>query len=408
MVSDGMTVSSRPALPLPPPLRGLERHTFTYTSIVERLPRIVRRVLEANDYSPAVSARLEALIAAIPDEPIRLLRDAAAPDTEEWVLYVSPYLDQNWLEAPWFFAETYFYRRVLEATGYFGRHEGDDHDPFAAQKVESLAAHRGEVQRQAARLAQGHEDSRKEALRHWLMLSLCGNQGDLSMWPGGVEEQPDIAGPERSSYVLVDDTEAALDYLAPGGQRRIDFLMDNTGLELVSDLMLADVLLASGGAREVRLHVKNYPLFVSDALARDVRETIAALAASDDSPTRTLGERLRGYLQGGQVHLRPHRFWTSPLPAWRMPPDLRATLAASDLVIAKGDANYRRLLGDRHWSFSSPLPAVLAYFPAPLLLLRTLKSHVGAGIPPDRIAAAQARDPDWTVSGRWGLVQLVP
>lgn len=208
--------------------------------------------------------------------------------------------------------------------------------------------------------------------------------------------------------MLVDDTEAALSYLAPGGQRRVDFLMDNTGLELVSDLMLADALLARGSAREVRLHVKSYPLFVSDALARDVRETISALAESDGGATRALGERLQAHLQCGQLQLRPHRFWTSPLPGWRMPAGLRATLAAADLVIAKGDANYRRLLGDRHWSFSSPLPLVLAYFPAPLLLLRTLKSHVGAGIPPARSADAQARDPDWTVSGRWGLIQLVP
>ena len=47
-----MASSSRPALPIPPPLRGLERHTFTYRSIVERLPRIARRVLETNDYPP--------------------------------------------------------------------------------------------------------------------------------------------------------------------------------------------------------------------------------------------------------------------------------------------------------------------------------------------------------------------
>lgn len=402
-----MASSSRPALPIPPPLRGLERHTFTYRSIVERLPRIARRVLETNDYPPAIVAGLEALIADIPDAPIRLLRDAAAPDTEEWVLYVSPYLDQSWLEVPWFFAETYFYRRVLEATSYFGRQAEDDRDPFGPQKAESLTAHRDEVQRQARRLAEMRESGWPQGLRPWLALALWGNQGDLSMWPGGADEQPDPAGGEMASFLLVDDTEAAVDFLQPGSRRRVDFLMDNAGLELVSDLMLVDVLLSSGSAREIWLHVKNYPLFVSDALARDVRETVTALAASDDEATRALGERLRGYLQSGQVHLRPHRFWTSPLPGWQMPPDLRATLAESDLVIGKGDANYRRLLGDRHWSFSSPLSLVLAYFPAPLLLLRTLKSHVGAGIPPARSAAAQARDPDWTVSGRWGLIQLV-
>jgi uncharacterized protein with ATP-grasp and redox domains len=403
-----MELSSRPALPIPPPLRGLEGHTFTHKSIVERLPRIARRVLEANDYPPPVAARLEALIAAIPDEPIRLLRDTAAPDTEEWELYVSPSLDRSWLEVPWFFAETYFYRRVLEATGYFGRNAGDDSDPFAPQKTESLMAHREAVRRQARRLAEARDAGWEQGLRPWLALSLWGNQGDLSMWPGGADEQPDAAAQDGSSFVLVDDTNAVIEHLPPDGQKRVDFLMDNAGLELVSDLMLVDVLLGSGRAREIWLHVKNYPLFVSDALARDVRETVAALAGSGDGPTRAVRKRLRAYLQNGQVHLRPHRFWTSPLPAWKMPPDLRATLGAADLVVGKGDANYRRLLGDRHWSFSSPLPLVLAYFPAPILLLRTLKSHVGAGIPPARSAAAQARDPDWTVSGRWGLIQFVP
>ena len=197
-----------------------------------------------------------------------------------------------------------------------------------------------------------------QGLRPWLALALWGNQGDLSMWPGGADEQPDPGGAELSSFLLVDDTEAAVDFLRPGS-RRVDFLMDNAGLELVSDLILVDVLLSSGSAQEIWLHVKNYPLFVSDALARDVRETVTTLAGSDDEATRMLGERLRGYLQSGQVLLRPHRFWTSPLPGWQMPPDLRATLAEADLVIGKGDANFRRLLGDRHWAFSSPLPLVL-------------------------------------------------
>lgn len=405
-----MREPARPALPIPPPLRGIERNTFTYFSIVERLPRILRRVLESNDYEPAIAGRLEALLAAIPEEPVRLLRDASAPDTEEWVLYVSPYLDQNWLEVPWFFAETYFYRRILEATGYFSRAAGDDHDPFAPQKAESLAAEWETAGEQAGRLAQAVEGGLDEGIEPWLASSLWGNQGDLSMWPGGPEQQPDEAGggAARSSYLVVDDTAAAARHLAPGKQQRVDFLMDNSALELVSDLVLVDYLLASGRAREIWLHVKSYPLFVSDALARDVRDTVAALAGSDDGPTRALGSRLRDYLRSEQVQLRPHRFWSSPLAGWQMPPDLRAVLAEADLVIGKGDANYRRLLGDRHWSFSAPLPAILAYFPAPLLLLRTLKSHVGAGIPPESAAAAQARDPEWTVSGLWGLIQFVP
>jgi hypothetical protein len=93
--------------------------------------------------------------------------------------------------------------------------------------------------------------------------------------------------------------------------------------------MLVDYLLASGRAREIWLHVKSYPLFVSDALARDVRDTVAALAGSDHGPTRALGARLRDYLRSEAVQLRPHRFWTSPLAGWQMPEDLRSFLAAT-------------------------------------------------------------------------------
>ena len=42
-----------------------------------------------------------------------------APDLDAWKNYVNPYLGQNWYQPPWFFTEHYFYRRILEATGYF-------------------------------------------------------------------------------------------------------------------------------------------------------------------------------------------------------------------------------------------------------------------------------------------------
>jgi Damage-control phosphatase ARMT1-like domain len=77
-----------------------------------------------------------------------------------------------------------------------------------------------------------------------------------------------------------------------------------------------------------------------------------------DSGLRTLGERLQACVRHRRLQVHAHPFWTSPLPMWEMPDDLREILAAADVVIAKGDTNYRRALGDAHWPFTTPLTTV--------------------------------------------------
>lgn len=404
-----MTALQRPRLPLPAPLRGSEYDSFAYYSITERLPHIGQRLLATNDFSPAVTARLEELLAGIPEAEIRLLQDAAAPDAEAWVNYVAPYLDYDWLEVPWFFAEVYFYRRILEATGYFVAGPGNSMDPFEPQKRESLDASWQRVQMLAEQLAEERESGWKEGdLEKLLSISLWGNQGDLSMWPAGTDEQPD-QHENQDEYLLADERAAVAEFLAGvKPEHRVDFLMDNAGFELVSDLALVDYLLDSGRAEMVFLHLKFHPLFVSDALIRDVRQTIDILAAAADPAVAAFGRRLQDYLAGQRLQLHQHRFWSSPLPAWEMPEAIWRTLAEATLVISKGDANYRRLLGDRHWSFSTPFAEIMSYFPAPLLALRTLKSDLAAGIAPQRVAALRAEGVPWTTSGRWGVIQFAP
>lgn len=409
-----MTHPRRPPLPLPPPLRGAEVGSFAHQTVVERLPRIVRRVLDENDFSPAVAGRLQALIDEIPEAKIRLLRDTTAPDTAEWSHYVSPHLDRSWLQVPWFFAETYFYRRILEATGYFYVGPEERVDPFAPHKAQSMEASREAIRQLGRRLGAWREEGWDgSALERFVKVALWGNQGDLSMWPGGAAEQPERPDEDEAmAYVLVDDGAEVGSFLARAAERarndgaRVDVLMDNAGFELVSDLALIDYLLDSGRAAVVHLHLKPHPLFVSDALAADLRKTVAALTVEEEGAVRAFGERLHGYLEAGCMVLHQDYFWTSPLPAWEMPADLRETLAASHLVISKGDANYRRLLGDRHWAFATPFERIVSYFPAPLLALRTLKSEVAAGLPADRIASLNSEHPGWTTSGRWGMIQF--
>jgi hypothetical protein len=98
--------------------------------------------------------------------------------------------------------------------------------------------------------------------------------------------------------------------------------------------------------------------------------------------------------------------WTSPLRGREFPPNVNAELARADLVISKGDANYRRVLGDREWPYTTPFADVVDYFPAPLLALRTMKAETVAGLEQAQVDRLEQEDPDWMVNGRWGLLQF--
>ena len=58
--------------------------------------------------------------------------------------------------------------------------------------------------------------------------------------------------------------------LESGRGGAVDIVMDNAGFELVSDLCLAEFLIAAKLAAEVRLRVKCQPWFVSDTMEHDV------------------------------------------------------------------------------------------------------------------------------------------
>ena len=104
--------------------------------------------------------------------------------------------------------------------------------------------------------------------------------------------------------------------------------------------------------------------------------------------------------------MRDNFYWTSPLPGWELPFPLRMELSPADLVISKGDANYRRLLGDLDWPYTTPFDEILQYFPAPILALRTVKAEIICGLQPGQAEKVAAQDRAWMVNGRWGVLQF--
>ncbi|HEY9708780.1 MAG TPA: damage-control phosphatase ARMT1 family protein, partial [Oculatellaceae cyanobacterium] len=242
-----------------------------------------------------------------------------------------------------------------------------------------------------------------------LYFALWGNRADLSLWPVNPEESEQSRQEIHleQSHILADDTPILADRIASFDGVRIDFIVDNAGFELVCDLCLVDFLLATQAAGIVYLHLKPHPTFVSDATIQDVHETLEVLTAKGDRDVQVLAHRLQDQIAQGRLCLREDFFWTAPLVFWEMPEELRSELAQSRLIFVKGDANYRRCLGDRHWPFTTSFEDIVCYFPAPFAALRTLKSEVAAGLQLDQVEALNHEDPQWLTNGQWGVIQFV-
>lgn len=264
----------------------------------------------------------------------------------------------------------------------------------------------------------------------FVLTALWGNRMDLSLWPVGGNGTGNGADAEMSSgeraseafslvleagqkMILANDVDSLSMYVDQlPYPPRMDIIVDNAGFELFCDLCLADFLIHSGYASVVHLQLKAHPTFVSDAMAKDVMYTIKFLqrggtaAGGSETAIKALGNRWAEHVADGTWVLAENFFWVQPQPMWEMPPELRNDMSTSMLVFVKGDANYRRLLGDRDWNLETPFSNILSYFPAPVCALRTLKAELGCGMPKESTERASKEDDKWLVAGKYGVVQF--
>lgn len=176
--------------------------------------------------------------------------------------------------------------------------------------------------------------------------------------------------------MLINDIPAAFEALKQaqienqsGG--RVDIVLDNAGFELYVGILLAGYLLSTGLASKVVFHPKSIPWFVSDVVPADFTDLLSALAdpqmffngsdadinlenqtsltARETDDLLFLWEEWNGLFRSGKMVIREDPFWTTAGSYWRLPyiaPDLFNELKESELVLFKGDLNYRKLTGD--------------------------------------------------------------
>jgi uncharacterized protein with ATP-grasp and redox domains len=401
---------------IPPPLMTSEPGSYARYTVEERKPSIIQNTLDDNGYPPDIVAALQAFRNEIARQPLQPLT-GLEPDVAFWHRAGAAYHGRTWRDLPWFFAETYFYRRLLEIVRYFQPGDWHDHDPFARQK-------RDQERQAVAWLAENWEQVEAVELeaRLSLLLHSClwGNRADLSNLAMKEQVRAGLDVGQEEHNILIDHT-AQVSVLLSAGLSRVDVVCDNCGQELLFDLALADLLLAHDWVQTIVLHLKDHPYFVSDAMPADVLALldriqgtlsggVGATSAGQGQTApahKRLGQRLAGHIAAGRLTLKDDPFWTTCLMFREMPIVLAAELARADLVILKGDVNYRRLADDAHWPHTTPLEEIAAYFPASLVTLRTLKSEIMVGLEPGQAEAIAKQDPQWLINGKRGIIQYI-
>ena len=399
---------------LPPYISTGAPGSFAQHTLRKRLPRQIDEVIARNSISEQAEHDLlllkkELLNGAIKDPFGDEFVPGGCFEQEElsvWKEQIALYEGRPWGAVPWYFAETLFYIRLLVDFGYFDSSSSMcGVDPFQPEKDEELFSKSGCLSN-AGRVTDLLERTRSLSERILLLLrcSLWGNRIDLSN--KSIAEGAWNRILERGvKNILIDHSESLAGLL--WGAQRVDIVTDNCGTELGCDLFLAESLLKMPGLREVHFHLKKHPVFVSDAMVKDVQKTLDRLSGEKDTKVSSFGKSLVTYIEEGRLFLHDHWFWNSPLFYTDFPKSLGTELSKSDLVILKGDVNYRRLLSDRRWQHSEKMEDIAGQFPAPFAVLRTLKSEIIVDLEEEAVEELNRIDPDWMVNGERGIIRLV-
>ncbi|WP_408990771.1 damage-control phosphatase ARMT1 family protein [Streptomyces sp. 1268] len=375
-----------------------EPGSFARGVLANRHPALIEQVRDAFPYGPRQHEALDALLEQNNNGVIEPLAPSE-PDHEQWSAWGRELFGRSWFDAPFLWSESYFYRRLLSAVGYFGTGPWQGVDPFAPfKRAELRGTAVDEELRALDALADVPADERATALLH---ASVRGNRADL-----GFRVTEGDAAPGAAADDLVADDSAQLWQLLPAGAGvTVAVVADNAGRELIPDLILIDHLLLHRHAERIVLHVKSYPYYVSDAMTADVVDCLRRLAEAPGEAGR-IGSRLWEAMATGRLEVRAHPFFCAPLAYEEMPEDLRAEFAAATLTILKGDLNYRRLVGDRMWAETTPFADRTPYFPGAVAALRTLKSDVIVGLEQNTLEALERSGAAWRTSGTHALIQV--
>ena len=379
----------------PSPLRTDGSNAFARHSMAVRVPSIIGEVIVRNaDYPDSIKKALERLRHEIAGDKLMKMFDPPAPDYDLWTPLFEQHDGSTWLDTDWFFSEMFAYRRLLEAARYWDTLR----DPFRPFKEEEMTSDALWTVLHEALSAEGAPEERLNAQ---LRMMLWSNRIDLSL--SSVASKGTEAADE---HLLADDIPEAVEHLLRSSPADVHIIMDNAGTEQAVDYVLADLLLAEDLARRVTLHVKMQPVLVSDVIVADVYALLDKMT-NRGGLFASLAERIQARIGEGRLRVVPDFFWNTAGGWWELPARLIQPLSKADLIIAKGDVNYRRITNDALWAANTTVAEALADVNLPILALRTLKSDTLVGVDARTCRRLDRQDGDsWRTSGDYGIAQF--
>jgi len=398
---------------LPPFFSTGDPGSFAQRTLQVRKPAILDKITAANDFYEeqrrAMRDLKEEVLHGYISDPLAVNKGLDALDDDSLLMWreaLREYRGNSWLDVPFYFAEAFLYHRILLAIGYYDPSSSYYlKDPYQPFKDGELHAEQGgmEIGRVLIESLDYKIDPRVR-LQAILYNALWGNRVDLSLFSIAEKSRGRVLS-ERGDNLLIDHSDELVGLI--GRAERIDFILDNSGQELVSDLIAAWHILSLSTAKRLVLHAKRYPFYVSDAMIKDIEVTLRSFIKDGHPAMRRVGKDIETFLDEGRIVLKEHYFWNGPLHYPDLPGDLREELSQSDLVVLKGDINYRRTVSDRRWKVSDNLEEIASYFPTSFALIRTMKSEAVVDIDEETAARLTEEDPEWKVNGERGIIRVV-
>ncbi|MCV9385545.1 damage-control phosphatase ARMT1 family protein [Reichenbachiella ulvae] len=352
----------------------INEEAFSGMTFRVRYPKILTDVIQSELFDQRITQELENLKQSLNTQLVDRLSNTTAA---YWHDFYVEYEGKKLIDLPFFDAEVYLFALINSIVQY----DTLQIDPYSKIKSADLSQSQLAFDRILA-------SSKDWDTKDFILNNLHGNKSDLSQL---------VHGDEVAIEVILDDSQTLIGQLPRYTSTEI--ILDNTGMELFSDLLLVDHLIDKYD-HQITLHIKAAPLFVSDVIDEDITKLLDFLSHHQEE----FVQRIKTYIKQGKITIVAHNFWNSPGHFDTIPKDL---ISKESLLLSKGDANYRRFFGDRILDSATNAFELTSYLKNEAFAIRTLKSDIQTSLSTELVQSLNSRNKEWRNIGKFAVIQKV-